>query len=160
VAPLRLGGLRGKKSTPSVWLGGTGEFLRSASRSRSGRSRNRCGKRIRQRYVPELSRVEWIVIYCCDYGCIVVECCFQSLILCKKKRGGGYFRRSSFLNIVVEGSGNLLWFMLFRFNAVGVWGSRVYSFILGVVICSGLLLLSPWPSRIPLGVNFFFTPGA
>jgi hypothetical protein len=24
VAPLRLGGLRGKKSTPSVWLGGTG----------------------------------------------------------------------------------------------------------------------------------------
>jgi hypothetical protein len=31
VAPLRLGGLRGKKSTPSVWLGGTGELLRSAS---------------------------------------------------------------------------------------------------------------------------------
>jgi hypothetical protein len=27
VAPLRLGGLRGKKSTPSVWLGGTGEFI-------------------------------------------------------------------------------------------------------------------------------------
>jgi hypothetical protein len=26
VAPLRLGGLRGKKSTPSVWLGGTGEL--------------------------------------------------------------------------------------------------------------------------------------
>jgi hypothetical protein len=25
VAPLRLGGLRGKESTPSVWLGGTGE---------------------------------------------------------------------------------------------------------------------------------------
>jgi hypothetical protein len=25
VAPLRLGGLRGKQSTPSVWLGGTGE---------------------------------------------------------------------------------------------------------------------------------------
>jgi hypothetical protein len=24
VAPLRLGGLRGKKSTPSDWLGGTG----------------------------------------------------------------------------------------------------------------------------------------
>jgi hypothetical protein len=33
VAPLRLGGLRGKKSTPSVWLGGTGELLRSASRN-------------------------------------------------------------------------------------------------------------------------------
>ena len=25
VAPLRLGGLRGKQSTPSVWLGGTDE---------------------------------------------------------------------------------------------------------------------------------------
>jgi hypothetical protein len=25
VAPLRLGGLRGKQSTPSDWLGGTGE---------------------------------------------------------------------------------------------------------------------------------------
>jgi hypothetical protein len=37
VAPLRLGGLRGKKSTPSVWLGGTGGFLQSASRSRSGK---------------------------------------------------------------------------------------------------------------------------
>jgi hypothetical protein len=38
----------------------------------------------------------------------------------KKKWGGGYFRRSSFVNIVVEGSDNPLWFMLFRFNAVGV----------------------------------------
>jgi len=27
VAPLRLRGLRGKKSTPSVWLGGTGELV-------------------------------------------------------------------------------------------------------------------------------------
>jgi len=27
VAPLWLGGLRGKKSTPSVWLGGTGELI-------------------------------------------------------------------------------------------------------------------------------------
>ena len=27
VAPLQLGGLRGKKSTPSVWLGGTGELI-------------------------------------------------------------------------------------------------------------------------------------
>ena len=27
VAPLRLEGLRGKKSTPSVWLGGTGELI-------------------------------------------------------------------------------------------------------------------------------------
>jgi len=27
VAPLRLEGLRGKKSTPSIWLGGTDEFV-------------------------------------------------------------------------------------------------------------------------------------
>ena len=27
VAPLRLWGLRGKKSTPSVWLGGTGDLV-------------------------------------------------------------------------------------------------------------------------------------
>ena len=27
VAPLRLGALRGKKSTPSIWLGGTGELV-------------------------------------------------------------------------------------------------------------------------------------
>ena len=26
MAPLRLGGLRGKQSTPSIWLGGTGEL--------------------------------------------------------------------------------------------------------------------------------------
>jgi hypothetical protein len=37
VAPLRLGGLRGKQSTPSIWLGGTGELSvvseRDAARS-------------------------------------------------------------------------------------------------------------------------------
>ena len=27
MAPLQLGGLRGKKSTPSIWLGGTGELI-------------------------------------------------------------------------------------------------------------------------------------
>ena len=32
VAPLRLGGLRGKKSTPSVWLGGTGELIEVGKR--------------------------------------------------------------------------------------------------------------------------------
>jgi hypothetical protein len=44
VAPLRLGGLRGKKSTPSVWLGGTGELStvgkRDAARS-AGRGTER-----------------------------------------------------------------------------------------------------------------------
>jgi hypothetical protein len=36
VAPLRLGGLRGKQSTPSVWLGGTGEFSAVGKRKRQG----------------------------------------------------------------------------------------------------------------------------
>jgi hypothetical protein len=33
VAPLRLGGLRGKQSTPSDWLGGTGVVSTVVSRS-------------------------------------------------------------------------------------------------------------------------------
>jgi hypothetical protein len=36
VAPLRLGGLRGKQSTPSVWLGGTGELSAVGKRERQG----------------------------------------------------------------------------------------------------------------------------
>ena len=48
MAPLRLGGLRGKKSTPSVWLGGTGELLGSARRSDTER-----GKRHSTRDVSE-----------------------------------------------------------------------------------------------------------
>jgi hypothetical protein len=39
VAPLRLRGLRGKKSTPSVWLGGTGE----SSTVGTDRERHRAG---------------------------------------------------------------------------------------------------------------------
>jgi hypothetical protein len=36
VAPLRLGGLRGKQSTPSVWLGGTGVVSTVGERERHG----------------------------------------------------------------------------------------------------------------------------
>jgi hypothetical protein len=36
VAPLRLGGLRGKKSTPSVWLGGTGELIEVGKQEQLG----------------------------------------------------------------------------------------------------------------------------
>jgi hypothetical protein len=36
VAPLRLGGLRGKQSTPSVWLGGTGEPFAVGKQERGG----------------------------------------------------------------------------------------------------------------------------
>jgi hypothetical protein len=44
VAPLRLGGLRGKQSTPSVWLGGTGEPSAVGERERQG-ERTRHGAR-------------------------------------------------------------------------------------------------------------------
>jgi hypothetical protein len=36
VAPLRLGGLRGKQSTPSDWLGGTGEGSTVGKQERQG----------------------------------------------------------------------------------------------------------------------------
>jgi hypothetical protein len=36
VAPLRLGGLRGKQSTPSDWLGGTGEVSTVGEQERQG----------------------------------------------------------------------------------------------------------------------------
>jgi hypothetical protein len=36
VAPLRLGGLRGKQSTPSVWLGGTSVVSMVGERERHG----------------------------------------------------------------------------------------------------------------------------
>jgi hypothetical protein len=36
VAPLRLGGLRGKQSTPSDWLGGTGERSTVGKQKRHG----------------------------------------------------------------------------------------------------------------------------
>jgi hypothetical protein len=36
VAPLRLGGLRGKQSTPSDWLGGTGEVATVGEQERQG----------------------------------------------------------------------------------------------------------------------------
>jgi hypothetical protein len=56
VAPLRLGGLRGKQSTPSDWLGGTGVV--STVGEGSGTEQERYGARghhsrreLRQRYV-------------------------------------------------------------------------------------------------------------
>jgi hypothetical protein len=54
VAPLRLGGLRGKKSTPSVWLGGTGELSLVNKRKRHER-----GKRHSARDVSEAGEWQW-----------------------------------------------------------------------------------------------------
>ena len=58
VAPLRLGGLRGKKSTPSAWLGVTGELIDVGKQEleqlgkRSGRKHpsQASTRTIRQRY--------------------------------------------------------------------------------------------------------------
>jgi hypothetical protein len=80
VAPLRLGGLRGKKSTPSVWLGGTGELLRSASRSSLEQEQLGEGaagasepllQQVRPRYVTETNRAECMVslLRWCLYRC-------------------------------------------------------------------------------------------
>jgi hypothetical protein len=60
VAPLRLGGLRGKQSTPSDWLGGTGVVSTVGERERRGagaahRSAGHHSRReLRQRYVFHL----------------------------------------------------------------------------------------------------------
>jgi hypothetical protein len=50
VAPLRLGGLRGKQSTPSDWLGGTGEVSTVGERERHGARGQHTEQAIRQRY--------------------------------------------------------------------------------------------------------------
>jgi hypothetical protein len=52
VAPLQLGGLRGKQSTPSDWLGGTGEVSMVGEQERHGgweaaRSAGRHPKRVK-----------------------------------------------------------------------------------------------------------------
>jgi hypothetical protein len=82
VAPLRLGGLRGKQSTPGVWLGGTGVVSTVGKQQGNGAARStgvHLRQATRQRYAHVFSRVECIVIYCCDYDCIVVKCYFLKI---------------------------------------------------------------------------------
>jgi len=75
VAPLRLGGLRGKKSTPSVWLGGTGGFFAVGKQEReqwelqgvSGQT-SRGGEQTR--YAHLNCRVEWLL-----YVLVVLRFC-------------------------------------------------------------------------------------
>jgi hypothetical protein len=51
VAPLRLGGLREKESTPSVWLGGTGESSTvGTEKERYGAHGQHSGTELRLRY--------------------------------------------------------------------------------------------------------------
>jgi hypothetical protein len=62
VAPLRLGGLRGKKSTPSVWLGGTGEFVA-------------VGKREQERHGAEAGRSGSVVNHSDSLPSVTVRMC-------------------------------------------------------------------------------------
>jgi len=62
VAPLRLRGLRGKKSTPSVWLGGTGERSPVGKQERRGAGATWSADDIRgrtkgQRYDSQTGRI-------------------------------------------------------------------------------------------------------
>jgi hypothetical protein len=62
VAPLRLGGLRGKKSTPSAWLGGTGELSDVGKQEQEQLGEGAAGasdpllQQVRPRYVTETNR--------------------------------------------------------------------------------------------------------
>jgi hypothetical protein len=76
VAPLRFRGLRGKKSTPSDWLGGTGvgstvneQEWHGVGVAQSARTSSRWA--LRQRYAHVFSRVECIVIYFGDYDVLL-----------------------------------------------------------------------------------------
>jgi hypothetical protein len=69
VAPLRLGGLRGKKSTPSDWLGGTGEvsMVSEQERHRAWDVARSAGRHPRQakghRYAFHIFMVECVRIH-------------------------------------------------------------------------------------------------
>ena len=76
--------------------------LRSVSRRERKENRSRCGKRIRPRYVPELSRVECIRFIAAIMVVLLGNVDSSSFILCKKK---GVFRRSL---LWVKGSGKFV----------------------------------------------------
>jgi hypothetical protein len=57
VAPLRLGGLRGKQSTPSDWMGGTGVVSTVGERERNGAHRFPSRQATRPRYARLFYRV-------------------------------------------------------------------------------------------------------
>jgi hypothetical protein len=50
VPPLWLGGIRGKQSTPSVWLGGTGELSMVGERDAAQSAELHSRRATRQRY--------------------------------------------------------------------------------------------------------------
>ena len=64
MAALRLGGMRGKKSTPSVWLGGTGELVKVGKQEQEQLGAGAAGAQeflsasLRQRYGFSFSIIE------------------------------------------------------------------------------------------------------
>jgi hypothetical protein len=62
VAPLQLGGLRGKQSTPSDWLGGTGVVSTVGERERHGACDHRSMRELRQRYDLYFCRLECVTV--------------------------------------------------------------------------------------------------
>ena len=83
MAPLRLGGPRGKQSTPSDWLGGIGEVAMVGEQEQHGardavRSTGRLPKLARGNSMNFTSgRVDCLVIFLGDYDALYVRCCCQ-----------------------------------------------------------------------------------
>jgi hypothetical protein len=81
VAPLRLGGLRGKQSTPSDWLGGTGEGSTVGKQERQGaRDINRGVMPVLILYLKRCSRLR-IVVFTINairqINMVITECQFS-----------------------------------------------------------------------------------
>ena len=76
MAPLRLGGLRGKQSTPSDWLGGTSEISAVGEQERhrareEAQSAGRPQKQARGNGMNFISgRVDCLVILLCSYDAL------------------------------------------------------------------------------------------
>jgi hypothetical protein len=81
VAPLRLGGLRGKQSTPSDWLGGTGEVATVGKQERQGaRDINRGADNIRGRHKETGTLVYFIEYNALDIRLGIVRCCISCVV--------------------------------------------------------------------------------
>jgi hypothetical protein len=71
VAPLRLGGLRGKQSTPSDWLGGTGEVSTVGEQERQGARGINRGTDINQGGRKGKRYARYLVVECLD---VILRC--------------------------------------------------------------------------------------
>jgi hypothetical protein len=71
VAPLRLGGLRGKQSTPSDWLGGTGELSTVGKQERQGARDINRGADFNQGGRKGKRYARYLVVECLD---VILRC--------------------------------------------------------------------------------------